>query len=88
MTIKQYIVTLLVLTILGCNSDKKRDKVPIETSVNTQYQGEIQPCKDYYDPLWCKDRSVLNSDTNISIQRDKNGSPIILNPDLNSTKDR
>ena len=89
---KKLLISLaFILLLLGCHSGhKKKDNnnsapIAIGKTTNIRYGGEIQPCRDYYDELWCSDPKILASDKNITIHKDKDGNPIILNPDINAS---
>ena len=88
---KLLILSAVILILLGCHSGHKNkdsnSSAPkvIGKTTSIRYGGEVQPCRDYYDELWCSDPKVLASDKNITIHRDKNGNPVILNPDINTS---
>jgi hypothetical protein len=69
---------------LGCdgNKHKSKDIKVAEQPVNVHYQGLVNGCKAYYNPVYCPEwfkPGQLNAGEDIAVLVDENGSTIILN---------
>ena len=73
---KRLILIIALLTV-GCNNDKSKE---VKKETTNLYIGEVQPCIDYNDKLWCKEAKQLNSEANITltIKKDKENNYIVV----------